>query len=471
MLNPVTDTLVSELTDALPTGAIREVAPHYLDDPRRRHKGQAGVVLAPASVEEVAQIVRMAHAAQVGIVPYGGGTGLVLGQLQPDGPAPILLSLERITAIRAVHPDENVLIAEAGATLAEVQAAAEVAGRLFPLSYASEGTARIGGALSVNSGGLAVLRYGTARDLCLGLEAVLPDGQIWHGLRRLRKDNTGYDLRNLMIGSEGTLGIITAASLRLFPRPIARATALITVPGPDAALALLSRANSAFGGAVSAFELMSGVGLEFLTETGLGPRQPFETPPPWSALVEAGLATGDGDAILADLFAEALEAGEATDGVIAATEAQRSDLWALRETIPAANAQIGAIASHDIALPLGEVARFIETGRQAIAAIDPTIRVNAFGHLGDGNLHYNAFPAVGRSRDDYAGVAADVTRAVHDLVAAAGGSFSAEHGVGRLKVAELERYGDPVKLAAMRAIKDALDPKGIMNPGAVLRGP
>ncbi|MEL6646028.1 MAG: FAD-binding oxidoreductase [Pseudomonadota bacterium] len=469
MLNPVSETLIADLRAALPPGALREVAPHYLEDPRRRYHGQAGVVVAPGSVEEVAQVVRMAHAAQVGIVPYGGGTGLVLGQVQPEGPAPILLSLERMTAIRAVHAQENALIAEAGATLADVQTAAGEADRLFPLSYASEGTARIGGALAVNSGGLAVLRYGTARDLCLGLEAVLPDGRIWHGLRRLRKDNTGYDLRNLLIGSEGTLGIITAASLRLYPRPAARATALITVPGPEAALALLARANAAFGGAVSAFELISGAGLGFLTETGLGPRQPFDTPPAWCALVEAGLSTGDGDAIMADLFAAALEAGEASDGVIAASEGQRADLWALRETIPAANAQIGAIASHDIALPLGAVAGFVEDGARAIAAIDPTIRINAFGHLGDGNLHYNVFPAPGRSREDYAPVAADVTRAVHDLVAEAGGSFSAEHGVGRLKVAELERYGDAVKLDAMRAIKAALDPRGIMNPGAVLR--
>ncbi|MEO1154079.1 MAG: FAD-binding oxidoreductase [Pseudomonadota bacterium] len=469
MLNPVSEDLIAALKARLAPAAFRETAPHYLEEPRRRYHGQAGVVVAPGAVDEVAAVVQAAQRARVGIVPYGGGTGLVAGQVQPTGPAPILLSLERMRAIRSVHGDENVVIAEAGATLADIQAAAAQADRLFPLSYASEGTARIGGALAVNSGGLAVLRYGTARDLCLGLEAVLPDGQIWQGLRRLRKDNTGYDLRNLLIGSEGTLGVITAASLRLHPRPRHRSTAMIAVTGPAAALTLLSRARDHFGEAVSAFELMSGAGLHFLTETGKGPRQPFPNVPDWMVLIEAGLSSDtDADAAMTALFAAGMEAGDAQDGVIAASEAQRADLWAVRETIPAANAAIGAIASHDIALPLGEVAGFIDQAGTAIAAIDPTIRINAFGHLGDGNLHYNAFPAQGRTREAYANVAPDVTRKVHDLVAGLGGVFSAEHGVGRLKVDELQRYGDPAKLAAMRAIKDALDPQGIMNPGAVL---
>lgn len=469
MLNPVSDDLIATLRAALPPAVFRDVAPHYLEEPRKRYHGQAGVVLAPATADEVATILRTAQTSRVGVVPYGGGTGLVAGQVQTDGPAPILLSLERMTAIRAVYGDENVLIAEAGATLAEVQAAAADANRLFPLSYASEGTARIGGGLAVNSGGLAVLRYGTARDLCLGLEAVLPDGQIWRGLRRLRKDNTGYDLRNLLIGSEGTLGVITAASLRLYAQPRTRSTAMIAVSSPSAALTLLSRARDHFGEAVSAFELMSGMGLHFLTETSKGPRQPFAPVPDWVVLIEAGLsADTDADAAMTALFADAMEAGDAQDGVIATSEAQRADLWAIRETIPAANATIGAIASHDIALPLGEVAGFIDRAGAAISAIDPTIRINPFGHLGDGNLHYNAFPAQGRSREDYAPVAAQVTRTVHDMVADLGGSFSAEHGVGRLKVDALQHYGDPAKLAAMRAIKDALDPQGIMNPGAVL---
>jgi FAD/FMN-containing dehydrogenase len=470
MLNPVTDAFEAELRRELSDAAFRDIAPHYLEEPRGKYPGQAGLVLAPGSVEEVSVILKAANAAGVGVVPYGGGTGLVAGQVATHGPAPVILSLERMRAIRDVHAAENVLVAEAGATLADVQAAAEEAGRLFPLSYASEGTARIGGALAVNSGGLAVLRYGTARDLCLGLEAVLPDGQIWHGLRRLRKDNTGYDLRNLLIGAEGTLGVITAAALRLYPRPAARATAMIAVPHPAAALALFARAGAMLGDTVSAFELIAGQGLSFLREAGFDLRQPFDVAPDWSVLIETGVAPGiDADAALERVFAEALEAGEATDGVIARSEGQRRDLWALRETIPAANKRLGAIASHDVSLPLGELPGFIEAGSHAVAGLDRSIRVNAFGHLGDGNLHYNLFPQPGGAASDYAHLAPKATRIIHDLVARHGGSFSAEHGVGRLKVGELERYGDPAKLAAMRAIKSALDPNGIMNPGAVLR--
>ncbi|NNF70631.1 MAG: FAD-binding oxidoreductase [Rhodobacteraceae bacterium] len=470
MLNPVTDAFEAELRCELSDAAFRDIAPHYLEEPRGKYPGQAGLVLAPGSVEEVSVILKAANAARVGVVPYGGGTGLVAGQVATHGPAPVILSLERRRAIRDVHAAENVLVAEAGATLAEVQATAEEAGRLFPLSYASEGTARIGGALAVNSGGLAVLRYGTARDLCLGLEAVLPNGQIWHGLRRLRKDNTGYDLRNLLIGAEGTLGVITAAALRLYPRPAARATAMIAVPHPAAALALFARAEAMLGDTVSAFELIAGQGLSFLREAGFDLRQPFDVAPDWSVLIETGVAPGiDADAALERVFAEALEAGEATDGVIARSEGQRRDLWALRETIPAANKRLGAIASHDVSLPLGELPGFIEAGSHAVAGLDRSIRVNAFGHLGDGNLHYNLFPQPGGAASDYAHLVPKATRIIHDLVARHDGSFSAEHGVGRLKVGELERYGDPAKLAAMRAIKTALDPNGIMNPGAVLR--
>ena len=470
MTNPVTPEFAAALRARLAPAAIREVSPRYLEEPRGRWHGQAALVIAPSGVEEVAAVVRMAASAGIGIVPYGGGTGLVGGQVSPDGPAPILLSMERMRSIRQVFAQENTLIAEAGATLAEVQAAAEGAGRLFPLSYASEGTARIGGALSVNSGGLNVLRYGTARDLCLGLEAVLPDGQIWRGLKRLRKDNTGYDLRNLLIGAEGTLGVITAAALRLFPRPARRATAMIVVPNPASALAFLARTSRHAGETISAFELISGIGMAFLDETGLEHARPFADTPDWVVLVELGTAEStDPDALIERLFSEALEVGEALDGVIAQSEAQRDAFWHIRETIPEANRLIGAIASHDISLPLGAVADFMAATSAELSRIAPDVRLNAFGHLGDGNLHYNAFPATGKARDAYRDIADQITRAVHDKVAEFGGSFSAEHGIGRLKVAELERYGDPAKLSAMRAIKAALDPAGIMNPGAVLR--
>lgn len=469
MLNAMDNFLEARLRAGLPEAAFRPAAPHYFEEPRGKFHGQAALILAPATVEEVSTILRLANAARVGVVPYGGGTGLVAGQVATEGPAPILLSLERMTTIRAVHPQENVLIAEAGATLTTIHQAARDHDRLFPLSYGSQDTARIGGGLAVNSGGLNVLRYGTARDLCLGLEAVLPDGQIWHGLRRLRKDNTGYDLRNLLIGAEGTLGVITAAALRLFPQPAAASTALLVIPGPREALALLARAGRIAGETISAFELISGMGLGFLEETGIGHIRPFDTIPDWMVLTE--IATGQGadpSALMEALFQEALEAGEVTDGVVAGSGPQRDALWHLRETIPEANRRIGAIASHDISLPLSEIPAFIDRATAALKALGP-MRVNAFGHLGDGNLHFNLFPLRDAERDETAGAGVRATRIVHDLVQQLGGSFSAEHGLGRLKVDELERYGDPTRLWAMRAIKSALDPNGIMNPGAVLR--
>jgi FAD/FMN-containing dehydrogenase len=470
MLNDATGEFIRQLEASLPAGSLRAPEPRDLEEPRGRFHGQAAAVVRPANAEEVATVIRACAAARVGVIPLGGGTGLVGAQIMPDGPMPILLSLERMRAIRAVHASENVLIAEAGATLAEVQAAAEGVNRLFPLSLASEGTARIGGNLATNAGGVNVLRYGNARDLCLGLEAVLPDGTIWHGLKRLRKDNTGYDLRNLLIGAEGTLGVITAAALKLAPRPAAEGTAFFVVESPAAALSLLALTQDRLGGLVSAFELISGMGLEFLTEKLPEVRQPFATPPEWMVLVDLGLPEGlDPEAALAALFEAALEAGLVTDGVIAQSEAQRAEFWAVRETIPEANRRVGSISSHDISLPLGRVADFIEEAGPALAALG-NWRVNCFGHLGDGNLHYNIFPQKGENRAQHDNARAAIKAMVHDLTHARGGSVSAEHGIGRLKVAELERYGDPAKLAAMRAIKAALDPLGIMNPGAVLRG-
>ena len=468
MLNPATPAFLDALAARLPTGTLRPAEARHLEEPRGRWQGRAAAVACPATVEEVAEIVRAAAAARVGLVPLGGGTGLVGGQVMPSGPLPLLLSLERMARIRAVLPAENVLIAEAGATLAEVQAAAEGAGRLFPLALASQGSCRIGGNLATNAGGVNVLRYGNARDLCLGLEAVLPDGTIWHGLKRLRKDNTGYDLRNLLIGSEGTLGVITAASLRLYPQPAQPGTALFVTPSPAAALDLLALTQERLPGLVSAFELISGQGLRFLAETMPQLRQPFAAPPDWMVLVDLGLPEGlNPAAALEGLFEAAAEAGLVEDGVIAQSEAQRADFWALRESLPEGNRRIGAVSSHDIALPLSEIPAFIDRAGPALAALGDW-RINCFGHLGDGNLHYNVFPAPGRTRADHEDAREAIKTCVHDLVHAMGGSVSAEHGIGRLKVKDLERYGDPAKLAAMRAIKAALDPVGIMNPGAVL---
>lgn len=468
-LNPATGPFEQTLRTKLPEAAFRALTPGYLEEPRGLFRGQGGLLVAPRSTEEVATVIRACATARVGVVPYGGGTGLVGGQVMPEGPAPVILSTERLTAIRALHPSENVLVAEAGVTLAEVQNAAEAADRLFPLSLASEGSCRIGGTLATNAGGVNVLRYGTARELCLGLEAVLPDGQVWHGLKRLRKDNTGYDLRDLLCGAEGTLGVITAASLRLFPRPASVGTALLVVPDPQAALDLLALAGSRLGGGVSAFELISGTGMGFLAETDCPARAPFATLPGWAVLIELGLGAGqDAEAELLSLFEAAQEAGLSSDGVIAQSEAQRAALWQMREEIPEANRRLGSVSSHDISLPLSVIPEFLRRAGEVVAGLGP-FRVNAFGHLGDGNLHYNVFPPEDRSKAEFAGRRAEVAEAVYALVQDYDGSFSAEHGVGRLKVGDLERFGDPAKLAAMRAIKQALDPQGIMNPGAVLR--
>ena len=463
MLNPADETLAARL----PEGVLRPLAPAYLEEPRRRIHGHAGLVAAPRNVDEVAAIVQACAEARVGIVPRGGGTGLVGGQVMPDGPAPLVLSLERMAALRGIWPAENVLIAEAGMTLQAVRDAAEGQGRLFPLSLASQGTAMIGGCLSTNAGGVTALRYGTARALCLGIEAVLPDGSIVHDLKRLRKDNTGYDLRDLLIGAEGSLGIVTAASLRLVVPPPQTGVAMLQVPDPEAALALLALAEGRMAGGVTAFELIAGQGLAFLAEVLPEIRQPLPGVP-WSVLIEVGLPEGlPVGAALEALLVDAMERGLVLDGVIAQSGQQAADFWHLRVHLPEGNRRIGAIASHDISLPLSEIPAFIRAAGAAVAARTDA-RINCFGHLGDGNLHYNLFPAPGRDRAEYDGERKALSAMVHEMVMARGGSFSAEHGVGRLKVADLERWADPARLAAMRAVKAALDPLGIMNPGVVL---
>jgi FAD/FMN-containing dehydrogenase len=468
MLNPCDQSFIATLAAQLPDGRLVAAEPRHLEEPRGRWHGQAGVVARPETTAEVATIVAACHAARVGIVPWGGGTGLVGGQIMPDGPAPLLLSLERMTRLRGVYPQENALVVEAGMILADVQAEAAKIGRLFPLTLASQGSCRIGGNLAANAGGVHVLRYGNTRDLCLGLEAVLPDGTIFNGLTRLRKDNAGYDLRHLLIGSEGTLGVITAASLRVHPIPAASVVALLAVPNPAAALTLLSLAQDRLSGMVSAFELINRMGFDFLAETHPDIRAPLDPVPDWMVLIELGLPSGmEPELAMANLYDAADDKGLVTDGVIATSKAQADGLWYLRETIPDANRRIGAISSHDISLPLSEIPDFVASAPDALRPLGD-FRVNCFGHLGDGNLHWNVFPAKGRSRVEYDHVRDAVKTTVHDMVHALGGSVAAEHGVGRLKVGDLARYADPGKLAAMRAIKAALDPHGIMNPGAVL---
>lgn len=459
-----------ELARRMPAGVLRPIEPRLLEEPRSRWVGRAGLVAAPRNTAEVAAVVSACSEAGVGIVPWGGGTGLVGGQLMLDGPAPVILTLERMTAIRGLWPEENVLIAEAGVTLGAVRQAAEDAGHQFPLSLASQDSATIGGVLSTNAGGTGVLRWGNARELCLGVEAVLPDGSVMNTLSRLRKDNTGYDIRGLLIGAEGTLGVITAASLRLAPVPTSVGTALLVVPDPRAALDLLGEAQAHLAGSVTAFELISGQGLRFLAETMPDIRRPIEPEPDWMVLLEVGLPEElEPEAALMALLQKGMDGGLVSDGLVAQSGAQAAQFWTMRESLPLANRRVGAIASHDISLPLSEIPAFIADAGAMLAEREE-LRINCFGHLGDGNLHYNLFPVPGRSRADYPQGAA-LSRAVHEMVVARGGSFSAEHGVGRLKAADLARWGDPTRLAAMHAIKAALDPKGIMNPGAVLMQP
>jgi len=457
--------LLSRLKQDLPPATFKDLSEAYLEEPRGRWHGSALAVLAPGNTDEVSRIVALCNAAGTPIIPYGGGTGLVGGQLTETGPAPVILSLERMRAVREMDGVAGTMVVEAGAILADIHGVAEAEGWIFPLTLASQGSARIGGLLATNAGGVNVIRYGNARDLCLGLEAVLPDGSVMRGLSPLRKNNTGYDLRHLLIGAEGTLGVITAASLRLFPKPAAMGAALMVVPDAEAALALLRMAQARIGSGISAFELIGQQGLLFLDEVGPEVRQPFAERPDWMCLIDLGLGAGGvPEEELEALFAEAFEAGLVSDGVIAQSEAQRQEFWALRETIPQANRRIGAVSSHDISVPVARIPHFIAEAPGRIAEIGD-FRINCFGHLGDGNLHYNVFPMLGRSRQDHEAQRGAIKRCVHDLVVELGGSVSAEHGIGRLKVEDLERYGDPGKLAAMRAIKAALDPNGILNPG------
>ena len=441
----------------------------YLEEPRGRFEGQAIALVRPRTVGEVASIVQVCNAHKVGIVPYGGGTGLVGGQTSVAGPKPIVLSLERLNTIRDADPTENILVAEAGVILADIQRAADEVNRFFPLSLASEGSCQIGGNLSTNAGGVNVLRYGNARDLCIGIEAVLPDGSIFNDLKRLRKDNTGYNLRNLIVGGEGTLGIITAATLRLMPKPIEVETAFAAVPDPQAALALLGLLSAQLGDVISAFELVHRQGLDFLNETGFEYSEPLSDNPEWMLLLECGAG---GNTNLKDnlerILADAYDADLITDAVLAQNEAHRQAFWKIRETIPEANRRVGVISSHDISVPVSKVPDFIISAGKMIRAINPLLRINCFGHLGDGNLHYNIYPPMGENRADYDAIRKTLADSVYELVNSFGGSFSAEHGVGRMKKADLQKFGDPAKLAAMRAIKLALDPNGIMNPGAVI---
>ena len=466
-LKPVTEKFINKLKKDLSPGVVSTVPDQYLLEPRSRWRGISPILMSPANVKEVSTILSSANSENIPIIPYGGGTGLVGGQIQDRGPAGILLSLERMNKIRYLNSEENVITVEAGVVLSDLRSAAEKEERVFPLSLASEGTAQIGGNLATNAGGLNVLRYGSTRSLCLGLEVVFADGSIWNGLSRLHKDNTGYDLKNLVIGSEGTLGIITAATMKLFSKPKDRSVALIAVGSPKDALRLLSEAKDYFGETISAFELINKMGIQFLKETGLNFKFPLSAIPEWMVLLEIGHPVRFGtEKNINDFFENILSSSLALDGALAENMRQQNDLWAIRENIPEANRRIGSVSSHDISLPLSEVSDFVEQARIEISKLGQ-FRINCFGHLGDGNLHFNIFPEKGNNREIYNDIRPTVKTVIHDLVHKYGGSVSAEHGIGRLKTNDLIKYSDPIKLKFNNSIKKAMDPNGILNPGVI----
>ncbi|MEI5666414.1 FAD-binding oxidoreductase [Bosea sp. CCNWLW174] len=441
----------------------------YLKEWRDLFRGKAQAVVRPGSVAEVSAVMRWASENDVTVVPQGGNTGLVGGQIPIAEGREIILSLQRLDKVRSVDPAGDTMTVEAGVSLQRAQEAAEAAGRLFPLSLASEGSCTVGGNLSTNAGGTAVIAYGNARELCLGLEVVLADGRIWNGLRQLRKDNTGYDLKNLFIGSEGTLGIITAAVLKLFPLPAARATAFLAVPDPVAALALLNKAKASAGGTLTTFEIMPRIGLDFVVRHASGARDPLSEPSPWYVLMEvsAQAETGLSDAVEAFL-GEALEEGLVTDAVLAGSLGQRADLWKLREMLSEVQTHEGGSIKHDVSVPIQATPEFLKRAIAAVEALVPGCRPVPFGHLGDGNIHFNVSQPVGADKAAYLAGWSAMNEAVHAIVTELKGSISAEHGIGRLKRSLLPGVKDPVELDLMRTVKAALDPKGLLNPGSVL---
>ena len=441
----------------------------YLKEWRDLFRGKAQGIVRPGSTAEVAELVKLAAETGAKLVPQGGNTGLVGGQIPIAEGKEIILSLQRLDKIRTVDTDGDTMIVEAGVTLKRAQDAAGAAGRLFPLSLASEGSCTIGGNLSTNAGGTAVLAYGNARELCMGLEVVLPDGRIWNGLRQLRKDNTGYDLKDLFIGAEGTLGIITAAVLKLFPMPAARATAFLAVPDPAAALELLNAAKAGAGGTLTTFELMPRMGLDFVLRHAAGARDPLSESSPWYVLMEVSAQSAAGlDEAVEAFLGEALEKGIVTDAALAGSLTQRADFWKLREMMSEVQTYEGGSIKHDVSVPVHAQPEFLKRAIAVVEAMVPGCRPVPFGHLGDGNIHFNVSQPVGAEKAAYLARWSEMNEAVHAIVTELKGSISAEHGIGRLKRDLLPGVKDPVELDLMRAIKQTLDPKGVLNPGAML---
>jgi FAD/FMN-containing dehydrogenase len=462
----MTDTIARLKDAAGPKGwsdDASEIAPH-LTEWRGKYQGKSTLLLKPDSTEAVAKILAICNETHTAVVPQGGNTGLVGGQIPLHGE--VLLSLARMNRIREVDAAGMNLIAEAGAVLDTIHKAADNVQRLFPLSLASEGSCTIGGNLSTNAGGVDVLRYGTARELVLGLEVVLADGRVLDMLRTLRKDNTGYDLKQLFIGAEGTLGIITAAALKLFAKPAERVTAFVAITSPAAAVALLAHLQEQTGGLVSAFEIVPRIGLDFVLAHVPQTTDPLRTKSPWYVLIEATSGAQFG---LRDVIERTL-ADNVTDAVIAESEAQRASLWRLRESVSEAQKPEGGSIKHDVSVPIARIPEFIETASNAVEALVSGARPVPFGHIGDGNIHFNISVPKGADNAAFLARWEEISRVVHDIVHRFGGSISAEHGLGVMKQTEIARYKSPIELDVMRALKRTLDPNGILNPGKVLPG-
>ncbi|MCH9672244.1 MAG: FAD-binding oxidoreductase [Gammaproteobacteria bacterium] len=445
-----------------------DMAP-YLVDHRERYFGRSPVVVRPKSTAEVAAVVSHCARAGIAVVPQGGNTGLVGGAVPDESDKQIVLSLGRMKAVRRLDASNFTITVEAGVVLSEVQRHAQEAGLLFPLSLASEGSCQIGGNLSTNAGGTAVLRYGNARDLVLGLEVVLPTGEVWESLHGLRKDNTGYDLKQLFLGTEGTLGIITAATLKLFPRPTQVETALVAVPDPQAAINLLTRMRGNHGDAVTTFEYIHRSCLDLVFKHMDGARDPLSSAYEHYVLAEVGDMRG---ADLREAFEQTLSAafdgGEALDAVLAESQAQGADLWRLRESIPEASKLDGVGMKHDISVTVSDIPEFLERGRNALRDAMPQGLIIAFGHVGDGNLHFNLNQTPDIEPKTFLANTERVADVIHDLAVEMNGSFSAEHGIGRSKRDALAKYKTPLEMKMMRAIKGALDPNNLLNPGKVV---
>ncbi len=464
---------LGELKAAVGEGAWLEaadaVAP-YLTDFRRLYHGATPLVLLPRDVAGVAQILRICERESVAVVPHGGNTSYCGGATPDEAGSQIVLSLRRLNRVRQVDAANYSMIIEAGCTLAEAQGAARDAERLFPLSLGSEGTAQIGGNLSTNAGGTAVLRYGMMRDLVLGLEVVLADGRVLHSLKSLRKDNTGYDVKSLFIGAEGTLGVITAACLKLFPQPADTATALVGIDTPQHALDLLARLRTAAGDQVTSFELVPRLAVELTVKLVPGVADPLEQNAPWYLLIE--LSSPNPRQGLTNLLTATLEdaavGGTIRDAMLATSIAQAQAMWKLRESVPEAQRRYGASLKHDVSVPVSAIPTLIEEGSALVRRLAPEGDVIAYGHAGDGNLHFNVSQRPESDIKSFVARGPVLELAMFDLVESLGGSISAEHGIGRLKAAEFARRADPVELAVMHELKRALDPKGILNPGKVL---